>query len=395
MDSYGIHATQMENETAANHVININQQRQAYNKDQLSNYQDRLGKVKEAGATTKEEGEGSEVKDVAMGIPEALSAYKMTKKYGGIGHALTEGTRDNLYHYGLPGGRAFAGKMGPAERAVRGVADPSLDKALTGPLKSVAGGVSSVAGGISSAAGGVSQAIKTSGILGQKTADRALFEASAPSGIVAPPTAPSITPVTDDPGKIGAAQMEDVKAGYHGTGGAELTDPTKNIEELAKGVAPEIGKAEHSLSIPGSIVKTGLTALGRDAKTAQLAGAATDVGIGGISSIYTGVKDFGMGGWKKEGTMSKVGDVTGMVGGALDAAAVAVPVLAPLAGLFDVVGAALDIGGEKASEQKQESQVAPPKQKQMLQVSASTYQTASASGPSAITKQKMQGGGAY
>jgi hypothetical protein len=128
MDSYGIHASQIAADTAAQHVADINRAIQAHNLSQLGNFKKELQTDKSTTTEDKYEDEGLAAKAV-VGVGSAIaSAAAFREKYGGLAGALTRGTSENVYN--LTGGLIGSGartavttlKAGPEELATRAAA---------------------------------------------------------------------------------------------------------------------------------------------------------------------------------------------------------------------------------------------------------------------------------
>jgi hypothetical protein len=281
MDSYGIHATQLAADTAAQHVAAVNQAIQSHNKNVYNEFQK---KISSDTTTTKEdrwEGEGLAIKAAVTAGTSIKTAVAMRNKYGGIGRALTQGTSENVYN--LTAGFIGEGpktpvttlKAGPQELAVRAQAE---------------------------AAG-----------VGPEGAFR----------------------------DIRSAQLKDVYA--RDIKPSELSDPKQGLTRGGVMAAPEIDESE--LGITGKVISKGLTTAGTDVGTAARIGAVGEGIVGLGAAGYTLYGDI-EGGWKKEGGVTKAGDVLSIAGGVLGTAAAAVPILAPVAALTSLAGSVVDAIGE-------------------------------------------------
>lgn len=280
MDSYGIHATQLAADNAAQHVAAVNQAIQLHNNQLLGEFNK---KITSDTTTTKEErweGEGLAVK-AAIGVGTALkTASDMKKKYGGLGRALTQGTSENVYN--LTGGLIGQGaktpittlKAGPQELAVRAQAD-------------------------------------TAGV--------------GPEGAFR---------------DIRSAQLKDVYAGDIKP--SELSDPKQGLTRGGVMAAPEIDESE--LGLTGKVIAKGLKSTGTDVSTATRIGAAGEgiVGLAGAGYTLYGDVEGGWnkeGGVTKAGdVLSIAGGVLGTTAAAVPILA-PVAALTSLAGsLVDAIG---------------------------------------------------------
>ena len=292
MDSYGIHATQLAADTAAQHVAAVNQAIQAHNKNVYNEFQKKISKDT---TTTKEdrwEGEGLAIK-AAVGVGTALrSARDMRNKYGGIGRALTQGTSENVYN--LTAGYIGEGpktpvttlKAGPRELAVRAQAE---------------------------AAG-----------VGPEGAFR----------------------------DIRSAQRQDVFAGAIKP--SELSDPKQGLTRGGEMAAPQIGEEE--LGITGKVVAKGLGKAGVEAGTAARIGAAGEGVLGLASAGYTLYGDIEGGWQKEGGVTKAgdvLSIAGGVLGTAAAAVPILAPVaaLTSLAGsIVDAIGEHEDNVNKQAND---------------------------------------------
>lgn len=295
MDSYGIHATQLAADTAAQHVASINQAIQLHNKTIMSDFQK---KEKGETKTTQEEkffDEGLAAKAAVTVGSSIKTAVDMRNKYGGVARALTQGTSENVYN--LTGGLVGQGaktpittlKAGPQELAVRAQAE---------------------------AAG-----------VGPEGAFR----------------------------DIRSAQLKDVYA--RDIKPSELSDPKQGLTRGGVMAAPEIDESE--LGITGKVISKGLTKAGTDVGTAARIGAAGEGVIGLASAGYTlyGDVEGGWkqeGGVHKTGDVLSIAG--GVLGTAAAAVPILAPVaaLTSLAGsIVDAIGEHEDNVNKQAKELSQ------------------------------------------
>ena len=199
-----------------------------------------------------------------------------------------------------------------------------------------------------------------------------------------------VGPITT--GKLEMAQRADVSVGESTL--SNLTDHTNlsSLSDIGVKAAPTIDTA--GLDLTGKIINKGLLKAGQDTVTAGRIASVAGGAIGAGEALYTGIEDFGEGKFKTEGGVSKAGDITSMIGGALDLASVAVPVLAPIAGLADLAGSLLDAIGGHIDQKKKDNQdisgVPQPALQQRSAVQSSAGQVANQSSQSS-SKQQLQG----
>jgi len=222
-----------------------------------------------------------------------------------------------------------------------------------------------------------------SGIFGEQARNNALFaeatDARAAAGAAAAPAeaAPRAPRV---PGTLRPAPPSEPPPAYDNTVPRAPAEPTPAKPPPIEAATAEAGTAE-----AGTVVKDA-TEVGKDAKTIlpvasdteKLAGNllrgaskfSAGVGIaGGVvsagSSVFTGIEDiFDKGYFSKLNDEQKIGNVSGIIGGGLDAASLVVPVLAPLAIGVNIFSAIEKTMGEhkagdpkaKADKIKEESQ---------------------------------------
>jgi len=260
-----------------------------------------------------------------------------------------------------------------------------------------------------------------SGIFGEQARNNALFaeatDARAAAGAAAAPTAtggaaaapaeaaprvpgtlrpapPSEPPPAYDntvpraprvPGTLRPAPPSEPPPAYDNTVPRAPAEPTPAKPPPIEAATAEAGTAEAGTAEAGTVVKDA-TEVGKDAKTIlpvasdteKLAGNllrgaskfSAGVGIaGGVvsagSSVFTGIEDiFDKGYFSKLNDEQKIGNVSGIIGGGLDAASLVVPVLAPLAIGVNIFSAIEKTMGEhkagdpkaKADKIKEESQ---------------------------------------
>tara|TARA_R110000737_G_scaffold351161_2_gene392484 strand:+ start:9562 stop:10554 length:993 start_codon:yes stop_codon:yes gene_type:complete len=325
MDSYGIHAAQLQGnaETASNHDY-INQVRQ-HNQKVVSDYQSAVSGAQTKGEESDAKG-GAESTYAAMrGVHSALQSYNTIRQYGGVKGALTTGVSQNIYD--LTGGKAGSVPMGKYEARAR---DATTDNPSYEPMRNPQGSAEA---------------------------------------------------------QISAGQERDVAGGW-----TRAANPAnKTTAEIQAGA--KMGENNEGLGFEGKVAKKLATTAGIDEGIAH--------GIGAASSVATGLGSMAYGAyniaenWKSDNTAQKTGAVLGEIGGAIDLAGAAAPVLAPIGLAFDAASAISDlIGGvqkessslKTASDAKSSDMLSAPKQRDNNVQSSTTTQTA----PTSL--QKLSGG---
>ena len=130
--------------------------------------------------------------------------------------------------------------------------------------------------------------------------------------------------------------------------------------------------AAEGSSTTGDVVKAGTKAgagaadaVGDVSKLSKAGDALGTVGtgLGIVAGAASGIEDLAQGKIVGDDTGERIGNVANIVGGALDAASLALPVLAPLGALAGVVGGIASLFGEESESKKKtnEAAKAPPK----------------------------------
>ena len=386
MDSYGIHEAQLQGNAATQSNDKYNTSVRNHNAAALQQFNTSKAGVKGAGDQMKEMDGGLTAWHTLSGIHNAVQGYNQYKMYGGFKNAITTGAQHNIYQ--MSGGRAGSAPMGPVEKSVRGQtegaglgAKPKM--AYTGDMDNDLAMDEHVQGMVRDPArpNVFKQPVEQlqEGVSGPRTAQQTM-EASG----------------GDRASKVAAAQGQDRAAGYTGP----TTDATKTTGQLAtEAKAAPLQKGTAGLSLEGEGIKGVMSKLGgaKGEMIGHAMGMAAPV-VGGIASIAEDTTDMAEH-WKTDNTAQKVSDIAGDVGGVLDIAAVAAPVLAPLAGIADVVsGVASLVGGVKTEGQKLVSatksyatnQVASKGAMQSNQSSTTTTM-----GPSSTQKVAQAGSSSY
>ena len=366
MDSYGIHAAQLQGnaETASNRDY-INQVR-SHNQQVMTNYKAAKEKADSAGDISGGEYGGLSTYQSLSGVHAAYQSYQQMKAYGGglkgIATAATTGASHNLYD--ISGGRYGQVPMGKYEAMARArttdnpeyVAQQSLAKEATDDT-----------GGLKFGATREQQAAYSS-VMGQRQLDQ------TPAGM------------DHSAQQIGYAQRMDKQQGW--TRDANPLD--KTTAEIREGANMA---SDEGLGFEGKVIKKGLTLATGSEGIGHIAGAVAPVGQD-IAGLAYGAYDIAEN-WKKDNVAQKTGSVLGEIGGALDIAGAAAPVLAPVGVAFDAASAISDlIGGVEKDHDAVKSagatkdaalQTAPKLQDSGVQ-SSTTTQTA----PTSL--QKLSGG---
>lgn len=188
---------------------------------------------------------------------------------------------------------------------------------------------------------------------------------------------------------IRTAQRQDVFQGAIKP--SELSDPKQALTSGGKMAAPVVDESE--LGITGKIVSKGLGKAGIDVGTAARIGAVGEGVVGLASAGYTLYGDV-TGGWKKEGDVTRTGDVLSIAGGVLGTAAAAVPILAPVAALTSLAGSIVDAVGEhedNVNRQANELAAGPQGLEKFQTTESNVGQQAQQAKASSL--QKLSGGG--
>lgn len=190
---------------------------------------------------------------------------------------------------------------------------------------------------------------------------------------------------------IRSAQLQDVYAGAIKP--SELSDPKLSLIRGGEEIAPKV--SEQDLGLTGKVISKGLTTAGVDIGTATRTAALGEGVIGLAGAAYTFGSDVS-GGWKKEGDVTRVGDVLSIAGGLLGTAAAAAPILAPIAALTSLAGSITDAIGQHEDIIKKNAAdlAAGPKGLQTYQTTQSNVgQVAQQAKASSL--QKLSGTGSF
>ena len=390
MDSYGIHEAQLQGNASTLSNDKYNTSVRNHNAAALQQFNTKKAGVKGAGDQMKEMDGGLTAWHTLSGIHNAVQGYNQYKMYGGFRNAITTGAQHNIYQ--MSGGRAGSAPMGPVEKSVRAQTEGA---GLGGPKVPV-----KYTGGMADDAAAVQNIQNLQGMVRDPARPNVFKQPveQLQEGVLGPRTAQQTmeAPGMDRASKVAAAQGQDRAMGYTGP----TTDATKTTGQLAtEAKAAPLQKGTAGLSLEGEGIKGVMSKLGgaKGEMIGHAMGMAAPV-LGGIASIAEDTTDMAEH-WKTDNTAQKVSDIAGDVGGALDIAAVAAPVLAPLAGIADVVsGVASLVGGVKKEGQKLASatksyatnQVASKGAMQSNQSSTTTTM-----GPSSTQKVAQAGSSSY
>tara|TARA_R110000765_G_scaffold186138_1_gene291784 strand:+ start:2658 stop:3644 length:987 start_codon:yes stop_codon:yes gene_type:complete len=137
MDSYGIHAAQLQGnaETASNQGYRDTMR--AHNQSVMAEYKGTMDKLSTGEDIGKGEFGGLTAYSSLSGIHAGYQAYQLYQKHGSFAGALTTGTQHNIYD--LSGGKYGKLPMGPEEASTRSFADAhlggNLDTLAQGQIK--------------------------------------------------------------------------------------------------------------------------------------------------------------------------------------------------------------------------------------------------------------------
>lgn len=369
MESYGIHAAQLQGnaETASNHDF-INQVR-SHNQQVMSNYKSAKEKADSAGDISGGEYGGLSTYQSLSGVHAAYQSYQQMKNYGGglkgAGRAITAGAGANLYD--LSGGRFGKVPMGPMEAKARArtTDDPVYNRRTQLAVEGTGADGELKAGATADQRAAV----------GYRTAQRGLD--ATPAG------------VSHSAQQIAFGQAQDKASGA--VDSSRAANPIDKTTAEIRAAATTEG--DKGLGFEGKIMKKGITMATGSEAIGHTIGALAPVGQD-IAGMAYGAYDIAEN-WKKDNTAQKTGAVLGEVGGALDMIGTAVPVLAPLGLAVDAASAISDLIGGVEKDKDAVSAAAgardaglqtAPKQADNSVQSSTTTQTA----PTSL--QKLSGG---
>lgn len=152
----------------------------------------------------------------------------------------------------------------------------------------------------------------------------------------------------------------------------ELSSAVEGASQESSSIGGSTSAAAEGGSTTGDVVKAGTKAgagaadaVGDVSKLSKAGDALGTVGtgLGIVAGAASGIEDLAQGKIVGDDTGEKIGNVANIVGGALDAASLALPVLAPLGALAGVVGGIASLFGEESESKKKtnEAAKAPPK----------------------------------
>lgn len=152
----------------------------------------------------------------------------------------------------------------------------------------------------------------------------------------------------------------------------ELSSAVEGASQESSSIGGSTSAAAEGGSTTGDVVKAGTKAgagaadaVGDVSKLSKAGDALGTVGtgLGIVAGAASGIEDLAQGKIVGDDTGERIGNVANIVGGALDAASLALPVLAPLGALAGVVGGIASLFGEESESKKKtnEAAKAPPK----------------------------------